>query len=109
MWIWKKGGAKMARQADGAMGNLRSLNSDTASFSSKACSSEQEAPRMVKLRAMKFYAILLSLAFTLSSHSDEPPGQWKSPDKEGRPWKHPGTGLSFPSILSDYRDRKSVV
>lgn len=52
---------------------------------------------------MKFHLLCLSLAFIVSATAVEPPGQWKAPDKDGRPWKHPGTGLSFPSILSGYR------
>lgn len=58
---------------------------------------------MVKARAMKLHLLCLSLALTLTTPAAEPPGQWKAPDKEGRPWKHPGTGLSFPSVLSGYR------
>ncbi|MFM2177223.1 MAG: hypothetical protein RL015_1321 [Verrucomicrobiota bacterium] len=52
---------------------------------------------------MKFHALCLSFAFLLSAPAAEPPGQWKAADKEGRPWKHPGTGLNFPSVLSNYR------
>lgn len=35
--------------------------------------------------------------------SGEPAGRWQSPSPDGRPWKHAGTGLSFPQYLGDYR------
>lgn len=44
------------------------------------------------------FVIQASLAFTA-----EPPGSWIAPDPEGRPWKHPGTGLSFPPMLGTHR------
>ncbi|MDZ4286928.1 MAG: hypothetical protein U0984_03165 [Prosthecobacter sp.] len=33
----------------------------------------------------------------------EPGGQWKAPAADGSPWKHAGTGLTFPQRLGDYR------
>lgn len=58
---------------------------------------------MVKARTMKFLLLCFCLSALFSTSANEPAGEWRAPDKEGRPWKHPGTGLSFPSMLSGYR------
>jgi hypothetical protein len=42
-------------------------------------------------------------AFSLSAFAAEPAGEWKAPSKDARPWKHAGTGLSFPQMLGGYR------
>jgi hypothetical protein len=33
----------------------------------------------------------------------EPKGEWKAPAADGSPWKHDGTGLTFPQIMDGYR------
>lgn len=58
---------------------------------------------MVKAPAMKIALACLSLALALQAFSAEPPGRWKAPSKDGRPWKHAGTGLSFPGQLGGFR------
>jgi len=52
---------------------------------------------------MKFAILALLISFVLPSFSAEPPGKWSAPSKVGKPWKHPGTGLSFPAQLGGYR------
>ncbi|HYF34199.1 MAG TPA: hypothetical protein VD994_02825 [Prosthecobacter sp.] len=36
-------------------------------------------------------------------HGADPRGEWQAPARDGSPWKHAGTGLTFPQILGDYR------
>lgn len=52
---------------------------------------------------MKIVFTLLTAAFCLHAIAAEPPGHWSAPAKDGRPWKHAGTGLSFPALLGGYR------
>jgi hypothetical protein len=52
---------------------------------------------------MKCLFSLLLSAFALSAFAAEPGGAWKAPSKDGRPWKHAGTSLSFPQQLGGYR------
>lgn len=52
---------------------------------------------------MKHAFSFLFLAFGLAANAVEPAGEWKAPSKDARPWKHSGTGLSFPQQLGGYR------
>ena len=50
-------------------------------------------------RAFSFFLF----AFAVAAYAVEPAGEWKAPSKDSRPWKHVGTGLSFPQQLGGYR------
>lgn len=56
---------------------------------------------MKYLSGIIFSFLLASLCS--AQRGGEPAGQWQRPTKDGRPWKHEGTGLSFPQQLSAYR------
>ena len=58
---------------------------------------------MVEVSPMKTLLHFFILAFALQAIAAEPPGHWKAPSKDGRPWKHAGTGLAFPAMLGGYR------
>jgi len=47
--------------------------------------------------------LLWLLLLTMSAQAAEPAGRWTAPTKDGRPWKHAATGLSFPKRLGTYR------
>lgn len=48
---------------------------------------------------------MLALAQGAYFHArgEEPDGEWQRPPADGKPWKHPGTGLSFPQLLDGYK------
>lgn len=52
---------------------------------------------------MKCAFFFLLFVVVLSSYAAEPAGEWKAPARDGRPWQHAGTGLSFPQQLGGYR------
>lgn len=53
---------------------------------------------------MKFSFIPLFLIMLAAMVSAvEPAGSWIAPDPNGRPWKHPGTGLVFPPMIGTHR------
>ncbi len=69
----------------------------------RTCPSEQDAPEMVKVPTMKSVLAILCLTLAINVLAGEPSGRWKTPSKDGRPWKHAGTGLSFPTMLGGFR------
>lgn len=42
-------------------------------------------------------------AFAADADADGAQGTFEKPPAEGKPWRHPGTGLSFPQQLGSYR------
>lgn len=46
---------------------------------------------------------VLTLAAAGQGRPGEPPGQWQPAPKDGRPWRHEGTRLTFPPQLGGYR------
>lgn len=51
-------------------------------------------------------ALLLSIsggARAADGDPDAAQGSWEKPPADGKPWKHSGTGLSFPQYLGSYR------
>ena len=45
----------------------------------------------------------LVLALPGLAAEGDPPGAWSKPPADGRPWKHAGTGLSFPQVIGTHR------
>ena len=59
---------------------------------------------MVKRPTMKSPLVCFCIAtLVLSAFGAEPPGRWSALNAEGQPWKHEGTGLTFPQLLGGYR------
>lgn len=56
----------------------------------------------------RFHFLLLVIAVAgispaADDEANEKLGQWSKPPAEGRPWKHAGTGLSFPQMIGGCR------
>lgn len=63
-----------------------------------------------RITAMRLFARVLGLFLIVAgavrgaeSDPDSSQGTWEKPPADGKPWRHSGTGLSFPQQLGSYR------